>query len=352
MRSILLFCTLCGLTLSLSAQAVTDTLEANVGAKARVLFLAETPADFAELSKYDLNALYSELYRREFGPDKNAMRLFDNEEASLFKRISSSKGFPLRLGFFAGVPLMRAFDKWVSEIGPIPENGDKPLATSSLKQGKVTGKGSLGVNLGIEKILIEREKYSLNLNAAIGFEWMGYKVQSPKSAIAVPSLTILDSFQIEQPGGFITNQYIYDTTAWSVYDFNSQPANGSFSHLFLEILPVIQLHRKNGKQGLKFGIGARFGPDLSRNNFVPTSALGRNGFVSVTNINGESSIPANPINWHLTWLTVIGYGKFNLQLSYVPKAVIQNSFYITDGFRKNLGWDDSGLLNIGLRYGL
>lgn len=348
MRTILLFCILCGFTLSISAQEVTDTLEANVGAKARVLFLAKNPADFAELSNYDLNTLFSELYRREFGTDKKTMRLFDNEDAGLLSKRPGKKGLLLRVGVFAGSPLTRSFEQSVYENLTIPEIGEEPVWTYSSKRGGVTGRGSLGISLGVVFTPLKRARKELNIFTSVGFEWSGYKTQRPSFHLAVPDLELINSQQITDPDGNVYTEYTYDTLGWSGRTIEPTALLSDFSHLYLEVLPTIQFLRKNGRKGFKFGAGTRFGPDISqKNSSLVATALGTQSFF-------ETEGPINPLDLQFTWLAVIGYGKFHLQISYLPRSVFENQSYsIGNRLYRQGNWShQGGLLNLGIRYGL
>lgn len=352
MRYILLFCTLCGLTLSLSAQVVTDTLEANVGSRARILFLAKTADDFAELSKYDLNALFNELYQREFGDNKK-VKLLDDDEAGLLSFNARQRSFPLRLGFYAGFPITSSFLTPIFEIRDIPEIGEEPEYNFSNKKGRITGRGSLGASISFDPVTINRSKMQVTLRTSVGFEWTGYQIEQPDFAFASPELRIRDSV-INSSSGTNFTEYIYDTLSWNSSTVEPRPLKGSFAHVYAEVMPVVQLKKKNGKIGWRFGAGLRFGPDITRNDnptiFSQTQA---SPFLSLP---PEAALiaPANPVDWHYTWLAMVGYGKFSVQMTYIPNAIRQSESYFVDSdfYGQSSQQINAGLVHVGLRYGL
>ena len=320
------------------ANAVEDSLIANIGKKAKVIFYAENKADLNEIAKYDLNKLFSEVRKRS---EKN---FSNNEEVTLREAddlknrevnttISTKKWLKnMNLNLFVGLSEIFA------EEGIIGKSVQVPLPNSRV--GVLQDYFSLhtknGLSLGIggfyEKFYHKKRRIAYSLNHGYGIDFIRTQVQVFNTYYSTyygaNTIGVSDADRQVIDSLFKTKQLLKQ---WV-----ENPAQAfSTTNVYYQIMPKGYLTNRKGQKTWSFGVGIKAGfslntifNEIKADRFV--KKIGGNGtwagyYISTQNIEDtpNMSLKYLPIQ---TAITVnIGYKYINLYWQFYRNGLVLNA---------------------------
>lgn len=253
MKTQLLFLALIFISTFAQANAVEDSLIANIGKKAKVIFYAENKADFNEIAKYELNKLFAEVRKRS---EKN---FSNNEEVTLREAddlknrevnttVSTKKWLKsMNLNLFVGGVYTSG---GAAFLGPKQEFVSAKYG--NMNKYEVTylnGKTSImfGMGLFYDKQLYTKKKLEFSLKYGLGFELMSGKMKTANSYVA--SLTKQISI----------NEYkILNDSLRASSNLIDSPYKTHFSpNLYTQVMPTFNILNRKGEKVINIGIGLK-----------------------------------------------------------------------------------------------
>ncbi len=328
------------------ANAVEDSLIANIGKKAKVIFYAEKKADLDEIAKYDLNKLFAEVRKRS---EKN---FSNNEEVTLREvdenlknrevntKVSSKKWFEnMNLNVFVGGTYTDGSGGFLAEkieynlpnVTKLTEYGSYSLSSKT--------SGMLGIGSFFDKKLNKGKKIDISIRYGAGFDFINSQVKASYGA-----------------------SYSYNSThdiARKIIDSLVRKNNIKFSkystvlstNFFTQLMPAISLINKKGQKTFSFGLGLKSA--ISLNNLRRLG--GKNGFSDFGTLLFTSEKPIINFRYRTfqtAWIANIGYKYFNFFMQIQPNIAILRSF---DEPTSSNGYTNSeknvNSYIIGLRFG-
>ncbi len=229
-------------TMGLHAQTFVpqDSLILEVGAEARVLFLAKRSSSFDEIAKYDLNLVYRKLVEQLRRSDQSNVRRFSEEEALQYKSDDPAllpefdrKKFwkRLYLNFFVGASNLER------EAVRLSGRIERPTVYRNMRT-------SWGLSINMDVPVFFSPRKQLDLRTSFGFDIIQF--DDDRIVFTVPSLEKWEEF----------NYLNYSTS--------SKPV--SLNQLYLQLQPMFTVKSRKATPLLKVGIGIRGGLDLRNNN--------------------------------------------------------------------------------------
>ncbi len=291
------------------ANAVEDSLIANIGKKAKVVFYAENKADLNEIAKYDLNKLFAEVRKRS---EKN---FSNNEEVTLREvdenlknrevntKISSKKWLKnMNVNLFVGVSTTESGAFFQGETINFPSIGGVYQKASAMK-GKTIP--MIGLGVFFDKKLNRSDRFDFSIRYGGGFDFITSRIKATNA---------MSSFQytanVSNP---LNNKFIDSLFSSS----SSRYLNTSTLNLYTQLMPTISLINSKGQKTFSFGIGLK--SLVSLNNFRRIdsqfyfSNLGETLFLS-----DEPTMNFRYRTFQTAWVANIGYKSINLFIQMQP----------------------------------
>lgn len=306
MKTQLLFLALIFTSTFAQANAVEDSLIANIGKKAKVIFYAENKADFNEIAKYDLNKLFAEVRKRS---EKN----FSNNEEVTLREADELKN--------REVNTTVSTKKWLKNmnlnlfVGGVYVSGGAAYIGSkqeviSAKYGNfnkydwiyLNGKSSVmfGVGFFYDKQLYRKKRIDFSLKYGLGFELMSgrmktttsYSISSSKPISIADYIVISDSLR--------TNSNLKD-----------YPYKTYFSpNLYTQVMPTFSIMNRKGEKVFNIGIGLKAAINMA--------GLTNNGRLFSPNGLNHNSISPKFKTLQTAWVANIGYKYINVFIQMQP----------------------------------
>lgn len=288
------------------ANAVEDSLIANIGKKAKVIFYAENKADLNEIAKYDLNKLFAEVRKRS---EKN---FSNNEEVTLREAddlknrevnttVSTKKWLKnMNLNLFVGASIT---ESGVSFQGDnIEINSPKGIYQKRYAlQGKTIP--MIGLGLFFDKKLNKSNQFDFSLRYGAGFDFITSRIKATNLG---------SSFQ--NTNSQSVPRELIDSLFRSS---KSEYLNTSTLNLYSLFEPTITFLNRNGEKTFSFGIGLK--SSISLNNFrrIDGSAYW-SGFGETLFLSNEPTMNFRYRTFQTAWVANIGYKSINLFIQMQP----------------------------------
>lgn len=233
------------------ANAVEDSLIANIGKKAKVIFYAENKADFNEIAKYDLNKLFAEVRKRS---EKN---FSNNEEVTLREAddlknrevnttVSTKKWLKnMNLNLFVGASPFTSVTKVVGPAYLFSNSTPQMIAKGVFE---VENRNTLMIGIGsfYTKKLYEKRNSQFSLIYGLGLDLLNTKLS------------------IKNTGNINTSDTVFEVYG----ERNEKQTNHIFStNFYAQLMPTFDFINKKGQKTVSFGIGFKAATNLSNITF-------------------------------------------------------------------------------------
>jgi hypothetical protein len=349
-------------TLTLLANTVfantEDSLIANVGKKAKVVFYAEKKEDFNEIGKYDLNLLFKELRKRadkdfKFNDEvtlKEADENLKNREAN--STLTQRKWWnKVNLNVFVGVT--QSISDGTQIQGKINEF-THPV------YGKVTasdyywlfGKPSFLLGLGgfYEDKIYERKKMNIAFRYGGGIDFVGNKLRTKAgytlsfSNGGASSPTFQTSRGISLPAFQI---FLDSLKSVNILRNDESPYIQYLSpNMYLQLTPTINFKNKKGQNTFNFGVGVKTSLNLA--------GIGQNKFYNSyrAEYNNSNTFYYRNKTFQTSWIINVGYKYINAFVQVYPD--VARTTFIPEKNRNSFFIPNAGRINTyiaGLRFG-
>lgn len=343
MKTRLLFLTLIFVSTFAQANAVEDSLIANIGKKAKVIFYAENKADLNEIAKYDLNKLFAEVRKRS---EKN---FSNNEEVTLREAddlknrevnttISTKKWLRnMNLNLFVGASFANGNLWAINEYQEmnLPKYGNVKVANSFSLQGNPSF--MLGVAGTFDKQVYRRGRTDFSLRYGLGLDLISSRLRTNAGVTATFNNITPTEWQ---------KTYVFLTDSLRVINgiIGSSYKNYYSPNISTQLIPTFNILNRKGQKVWSVGIGLKASINLAglgwRNRYF---ALDRNNpnFIYTKYRGLQSAVVAN-----------IGYKYINLFIQMQPE--IGRAMYYNLESKNNLNVGTKGTFSnyiVGLRFG-
>lgn len=288
------------------ANAVEDSLIANIGKKAKVIFYAENKADLNEIAKYDLNKLFAEVRKRS---EKN---FSNNEEVTLREAddlknrevnttVSTKKWLKnMNLNLFVGGVYASG---GASFVGPKQEIiSAKYESLNKYDFIYLNGKSSIMFGFGFfyDKQLHRKNRIDFSLKYGLGFELMSgrmktstsYSISSLKPISIADYIVLSDSLKVNS-------------------NLKDSPYKTYFSpNLYTQVMPTFNILNSKGEKLFNIGIGLK-------------AAINMAGLTDNGRLFSPKGLTPNTISpkfktLQTAWVANIGYKYINVFIQMQP----------------------------------
>ncbi|WP_305951860.1 hypothetical protein [Emticicia oligotrophica] len=325
------------------ANALEDSLIANIGKKAKVIFYAENKADLNEIAKYDLNKLFAEVRKRS---EKN---FSNNEEVTLREAddlknreinttVSTKKWLKnMNLNLFVGASFTDGYLWSIDEFQEItlPKYGNVNVANSFSLQGNPSF--MLGIAGTFDKQVYKRNRMDFTLKYGVGFDLISSRLRTA-AGIAIRAIN-LNQAPIRTLYASITDSLVNARgTDKDVYKNQYSP------NITTQFIPTFNVLNKKGQKVLSVGIGLKASVNLA--------GLGQNSRFFALNNENPNYIYTKHKALQTAIISNIGYKYINLFIQIQPE--IGKALYVNRNDDKGLFLDRQGSFSnyvIGLRFG-
>lgn len=328
------------------AQSVTyrDTLEVQIGQRAKVIFLGRDARDFSEINKYDLNLLFDQVYgQRTVG--EPAPRVLSNLEAEALRQDGpegEKRKFWQRfyINFYAGATFSRGFKDWAQRR--LIEPGPPPDTTIYLEQYRmqIREKSSYGISINTDFPLYENAGHSLALRASLGFDVLrfDYRLDGRKvdflpvtGGQLINLIPRVDTMNIFNSGTF---------TVLYVEGGREKVTNFRGDQLYLQFLPMWRWKDQLQRPSWQLGIGLR-GAVRPHEVFNPS-------LDDVLFIDGNTRLYQSSPTYQYAVVFNLGYRFVNLFGACLPRAYSRQRIMSNPAIVKT---EHPAVWSVGLRLG-
>lgn len=332
-----------------------DSLQIEIGSKARILFQAKEKADFELIKRYDLNKLFEELLLRAEQNDSAATDIISLLESKKFANaqqfnVAARKVKEIFLRFNYGV-----------YAGFAPgQNIQLPLTTHTYTIDELQGRillehrgvlkltpalMTLGISMDGGILLKNRTRMSTELKLSLGYERTDFQKSFSRSVqYAFEGTRDLNELETQTLGLY------YDKIAGGSRIGNANNYQ-QFSQFYLQLMPQIELLNKRGQSTWRLGLGARGIASLHQgeaSNFQWLSIFDHPTRPQV--ITAPTTLYTNPYLWSAVGR--LSYKSIGIFVNYTPKALsITNSTSLEGAYRSNSKQDFNSWV-FGLRWGI
>lgn len=322
--------------------SVEDSLIANIGKKAKVIFYAENKADLNEIAKYDLNKLFAEVRKRS---EKN---FSNNEEVTLREVDGNLKNREVNTTVTP--------KKWLKNMnlnlfvgGSYASGGPSflgsPQEAISGQFGKfnkydfiyLNGKSSIMLGVGgfFDKQLYRKGKTDFSLRYGLGFDLISgrMKTTTSYSISGLPQIPITDYARLND--SLKANSNLRDSPYKTYFSPN----------LYTQVMPTFNILNGKGDKLFSIGIGLKAALNLAG---LTTEAR----YFNSNNDNPNRIYPKFK-TLQTAWVANIGYKYMNLFIQMQPD-IGKTFFYRSATIENPVTINSQGTFSsytIGLRFG-
>jgi hypothetical protein len=309
------------------ASTVEDSLIANIGKKAKVIFYAEKKEDLNEIAKYDLNKLFAEVRKRS---EKN---FTNNEEVTLREvdenlknretntTVTPKKWFRnMNLNLFVGKSILGP--KYIGFTGSkedilLPNKQIAYLNSGSYLQ--ANGGFFIGIGGFYEKKIVNNKRLHSALRYGYGIDFMNPQILS-NTYFTSGKISLINPDAIVDPNTqSIIDSITYLQRVRSTFSTTKNiTARLPNTTIYFQFMPSFYLKDKEGKRTWNFGAGLKLG-------------LNVNTFAAIFKY---SNIAKHPLFWNSAGGKVVFYDNSE----YIPfifsrYKIIQTTLTFNVGYR-------------------
>ena len=326
------------------ANSVEDSLIANIGKKAKVIFYAQNKADFNEIAKYDLNKLFAEVRKRS---EKN----FSNNEEVTLREVDenlknrtanttvSSKNWlkNMNLNLFVGANFANGSLSTLTSIKEVivPQYG-RSLEQFNWLSLAAKPSFMLGIGGFFDKPLYKKNKFDFSLRYGFGIDILSSRFKTSNDLL-------INYWDSKIPINKISN--VLDSLK-NLQNYKDSPFKSYISpNLYIQVIPTLNLINNKGEKTFSLGIGLK-----AAVNMAGITIRNRLEYISYSNPDVNLAYPKyNTLQ--TAFVANVGYKFVNLFIQMQPDigaAVILQS---KDGLRNNRSQGTFSNYAIGLRFG-
>jgi hypothetical protein len=327
-----------------------DSLQIEIGSKARILFQAKEKADFELIKRYDLNKLFEELLLRAEQNDSavvEILSLLDSKkfaQQNPFKVISKkTKEIFLRFNFglYTGITVGNYFVFPITTNNYIiPELGGNINVQHSGTVNVIPDFLSAGFFVNSGLLLHNAPRLGTEIKLSFGYERSDFNLQVYRSLdFAFEGSRPLSKAENEQLNGY------YKTMRNSHESNQTKSFNVKYSQFYIQLMPQIELKNVQGEGTWRAGLGARGMANLNLRRAGTTEAL---TIISHPLTSYNLSIPTRYSRSVYQWAVIgkIGYKRWGLFAQCAPKALVfQHYNWINTGYQNGFALGHSNRVN-------
>lgn len=325
-----------------NANVAEDSLIANIGKKAKVIFYAENKADFNEIAKYDLNKLFAEVRKRS---EKN---FSNNEEVTLREAddlknreinttVSTKKWLRnMNLNLFVGASISESPTSFRGETIDYSPRGIYQ------KNYGLQGRAIPMIGLGafFDKKLNKSNRFDISIRYGAGFDFITSRIKATNFGSSFSYLNTQNGFR--------------DNFVDSLFSSSkSEYLNTSSLNFYTQLMPTISLINSKGEKTFSFGLGLK--SSISLNNFRRIDGSGYwSGLGETLFLSNEPTINFRYRTFQTAWVANIGYKSINLFIQMQPnianvRQIVRSKEINTYTFGTSQA--SASTYTIGLRFG-
>lgn len=340
MKTQLLFLTLIFISTFVKANAVEDSLIANIGKKAKVIFYAENKADLNEIAKYDLNKLFAEVRKRS---EKN---FSNNEEVTLREAdelknrevnttVTTKKWLKnMNLNLFVGASVTESGANFQGETRYYPSIEGVYRQASGMA-GKYIP--MLGVGLFFDKKLNKSSRFDFSLRYGAGLDFITSRIKATNAGSSFSAKALSIPKEVDSLFRSSKSEYL----------------NTSTLNLYSLFEPTITFLNRKGEKTFSFGLGLK--SSISLNNFRRIDGSGYwSGLGETLFLSNEPTMNFRYRTFQTAWVANIGYKSINLFIQVQPnianvRQIVRTKELNTYTFGTSQA--SASTYTIGLRFG-
>ncbi|MDZ7936538.1 MAG: hypothetical protein U5M51_16565 [Emticicia sp.] len=288
------------------ANTVEDSLIANIGKKAKVIFYAENKADLNEIAKYDLNKLFAEVRKRS---EKNFSL---NEEVTLKEAdelknrevnttVTPRKWLKnMNLNLFVGASISESPASFRGETIDYSPRGI--YQKNYGLQGRTIP--MIGLGAFFDKKLNKSNRFDFSIRYGAGFDFITSRIKATNFG---------SSFSYLNPQNGFRDNFVDSLFSSS----KSEYFNTSSLNFYTQLMPTITLLNSKGEKTFSFGVGLK--SSISLNNFRRIDGSGYwSGLGETLFLSNEPTMNFRYRTFQTAWVANIGYKSINLFIQMQP----------------------------------
>ena len=331
-----------------------DSLQIEIGSKARILFQAKEKADFELIKRYDLNKLFEELLLRAATGDTAATDMISLMES---KKFANTQAFSAPAKNVKEIFLR--FNYGIYAGFALGQNIQLPLTTHSYTIDELQGRIllehrgtlqlapallTLGLSVDGGILLKSRPRLITEFKLSLGYERTDFQKSFSRSVqYAFEGTRELNELETKVLGLY------YDKIAGGSKIGNSNNYQ-QFSQFHLQFMPQIELQNEQNKPTWRLGLGIR--------GIANIQGLGRSlQWLSILDHPTRPqviTIPATLISNPYLWGAVgrLSYKAIGISIHYTPRALSIFNSDSTEGVARSASTQYFNSWVFGLRWGI
>ncbi|HMQ47026.1 MAG TPA: hypothetical protein PKA00_07430 [Saprospiraceae bacterium] len=305
-----------------------DTLMLEFGDRAKAIFLARDRADYDLIARYDLNALFQEMYRQLGVEDQSAITTLQKSDSELFRnplRKTDKNGHRkffevFYFNFFMGFSGTTSRSFGLPPITFQTRNPDGRVYFPLALRTNAVPSFNYGLSLNTDVLISRQPGYFLKLKTSVGYE--NIKINLRPDLPYSGGYFAPDDLSTPYPAdssGLIIHQYLDSLSASTSLMLSGQHLNSPrpIQQFYLQLMPTITLYNGFEKEVLKFGFGIRGGLDPWVW-LAPLKTL--SGITDYLYDVPGKSIYIGRHNFQFGYVFQVGYRAVNFFATYMPNA--------------------------------
>lgn len=332
-----------------------DSLQIEIGSKARILFQAKEKADFELIKRYDLNKLFEELLLRAATGDTAATDMISLLES---KKFANTQAFSAPAKNVKEIFLR--FNYGIYAGFALGQNIQLPLTTHSYTIDELQGRIllehrgtlqltpallTLGLSVDGGILLKSRPRLITEFKLSLGYERTDFQKSFSRSVqYAFEGTRELNEAESKTLGLY------FDKIAGGSSIGNSNNYQ-QFSQFYLQLMPQIELLNKRGQSTWRLGLGARGIASLHQgeaSNFQWLSIFDHPTRPQV--ITAPTTLYTNPYLWSAVGR--LSYKSISIFVNYTPKALSITNSTSLEGVYRSTSTQYFNSWVFGLRWGI
>ena len=235
----------------------TDTLEVQIGASSKIIFLGHTEQDWDEIANYDLNKLFEEIrLQHQIGLKDNTISAHQAEKILVKENLINRRLFGRLFYFNFHLGFTGAKNNLLlGQPGEFfyPSNQHK-VTYQVYHEIDPRNTLSFSLSLNTDFTLIEDKRKLLALKSGLSYTYFNMEFNQPLNS----GITFLSTFDPSFPnyGGFLDSLHIVHRAETIVDKYKRHI-------LAIQVIPIYYFFDRKGSRSFQLGFGASAGLELS-----------------------------------------------------------------------------------------